>query len=65
MCHGNLKLKLPNGSPILKILINVYVYKNIIKIGSNENSPTFYKNKSRILLPWQKHGNYPVINIYG
>ena len=28
----------PDGSPIYNILINGYVYKNVVKIGGNENN---------------------------
>ena len=37
MCHGNLKLKLPDVSP-KNIYLNVYVYKLFVKIGGNENN---------------------------
>ena len=30
MCQGHFK-KLPDGHPILKLLINIYVYKNYDK----------------------------------
>ena len=36
MCHGNLKLKLPDGST-RKILINVYVYNIFFNVGDTEN----------------------------
>ena len=29
---------LPDVSPIYNILINVYVYKRLVKIGGNENN---------------------------
>ena len=37
MNHGNFKLKLPDGSPRYNIIINGYVYKNVVKIGGNKN----------------------------
>ena len=32
------RIILPDGSHIYDILINAYVYKNVVKIGGNENN---------------------------
>ena len=37
MFHVNFKLKLPNGSPRQILLINVYLYKNVVKNWGNGN----------------------------
>ena len=38
MCHGNLKLKLLDGSPKYIIYLYVYLHKTFVKIGGNEKN---------------------------
>ena len=38
MCHGIFRLYYPSGYTIYNILTHGYIYKNVVKIGGNENN---------------------------
>ena len=39
---------MPDGSPRYNILIHGYVYKNVVKIGVNDNYAWFSKHKGKL-----------------